>query len=309
MLSIHNAKDNGRATNLVVPEQAPLGQHNSEHYSFSAASRLRVSAPPVSLLALIDEKEYVIMPNATGLVSIVMKELDANTFHTLRVIAPMTDNPNGAVQVDGLWLDEGGLLLAVEGSVADTVHDEMDDFDAESEEVGKKHRLGLSRLLLGHDASDITLKKHGFDPEEESHEDGELKRRKKVVEIVTDAPAYANEGFSNSIYTQTAGMLAGVSGWDYLLGEMFGVDHVSTSVEGMCMMQNCVNGTGTPHSLADVFFRRYELKIFSICTVSLTFGRVLAGLSTPLTSSTPGPSLPMSLTYSSSMSALPTTTR
>jgi hypothetical protein len=260
MLSIHNSKDTGKAASVLPIEQAPLGKA-VEHYSFSAASRLRVSAPPVSLLALVDETEYVILPNATGLVSIRMKDLDAATHHTIRVIAPMTDNGNGVVQVDGLWIDMGGQLLAVEGSVADTIHDEMDDFDAESESIGKKHSLGLSRLLMGHDASDITLQKHGFDPEEEDHEDGDLKRRKKVVEIVTDSPSAAIGGFTNSITDITNGLLAGITGWDYLLGEMFSVDHVSTSVAGMCMIQDCVNGTGSPHSLSDVFFRRFVAKL------------------------------------------------
>jgi len=255
MLSLHNSKDANHAANLALAEAAPIG--HGERYSFSAAGRLRVSAPPVSLLALVDESEYVVLPNATGLASIKMKDLDASKYHTIRIIAPMTDNGNGAVQMDGLWLDAGGQLLAVEGSVADTVHDEMDDFDAESESVGKKHRLGLSRLLLGHDASDITLKKHGFDPEEEDHEEGDLKRRKKVLEIVTDHPAHAIGGFDNSIRQKTAGLLSGVMGWDYLVGEMFGVDHVTVGVEGMCMLQSCVNGTGSPHGLADVFFRRY----------------------------------------------------
>lgn len=257
MLSIHNSVEPGKASNLASSEQIPIG--HSDHYSFSAESRARISAPPVSLLALIDEEEYVVVPNATGLVSIRMKDLDVSTYHTVRVIAPMTDNGNGAVQMDGIWLDQGGQLLAVEGSVADTVHDEMDDFDAESEEVGKKHRLGLSRLLLGHDATDTALKKHGFDPEEEEHEEGELKRRKKVVEIVTDAPAHALGAMANSIKAQTDSLLAGITGWEYLLGEMFAVDHVSIGVEGMCMMQNCINGTGSPNSMGDVFFRRYGM--------------------------------------------------
>ena len=195
-------------------------------------------------------------PNASGLVSIATKDLDIETYHTVRVIAPMTDNGGeGVIQVDGIWTDKGGMLLPVEGSLADTVHDEMDDFDAESESVGKKHRLGLGQLLRGHGAHDTALKKHGFDPDE--GDEGEIKRRKKLIEIVTDDPAQAlSRLLDGKESTATDQLLAGVMGWEYLVGEMFNVDHVCIGVDGMCLLRGCVKGTGAPSGLGDVFFRR-----------------------------------------------------
>lgn len=244
-------------TPTVLSDLSPTNIPHGGQYSFSAASRLRVNAPPISILALVDQDEYVVHPNATGLVAICTKDLDINTYHTVRVIAPMTDTGGqGVIQVDGIWLDKGGILLPVEGSIADTVHDEMDDFDAESELVGKKHRVGLGQLLKGHGAHDTALRKHGFDPDE--NDEGGIKRRKKLIEVVTDDPAQAMSRIlkNDSEPTETDKLLAGVMGWEYLIGEMFNVDHVSIGVDGMCLLRDCVNGTGAPSGLGDVFFRR-----------------------------------------------------
>lgn len=257
VLSLSNSKTGPlKPTALLANELGPTQVPHGGQYSFSAASRMRVTAPPISLLALVDQEEYVALPNATGLVAIRMRDLDKDLPHTIRIIAPMTDNGgNGVIQMDGLWLDKGGSLLPVDGSIADTVHDEMDDFDAESDSVGKKHRLGLGRLLRGHNAHNTALLKHGFDPNEEAH-DGDVKRRKKLVEIITDDPAHAAGRSSSAGRGQSDGLLAGVMGWEYLLGEMFSVDHVCIGVDGMCLMRDCVNGTGSPSGLGDVFFRR-----------------------------------------------------
>lgn len=255
VLSLSNSKANAPSQAVLSTDLNPTNIPHSGQYSFSAASRSRVRAPPISLLALVDEEEYVIHPNATGLVAIKMRELDRHYYHTVRVVAPMTDDGGqGVIQLDGVWLDKGGMLLPVDGSIADTVHDEMDDFDAESDGVGKKHRLGLSMLLKGHGAHDTALKKHGFDPQE--NDEGGVKRRSKLVEVVTDEPAHGGSRLLNGTATSTDTLLAGVMGWEYLIGEMFGVDHVTVGVSGMCLIRDCVAGTGSPSGIGDVFFRR-----------------------------------------------------
>jgi hypothetical protein len=48
-------------------------------------------------------------------------------------------------------------------------------------------------------------------------------------------------------------------GWEYLLGEMFGSDHVTIGMYGMCLIQNCIGGAGSPIGLADVFFQRFSV--------------------------------------------------
>jgi len=259
ILSLQNTKNEptqltGLPSTTVNPTEIP----HAGQYSFSAASRLRVGSPPISLLALVDGEEYVVLPNATSLVPIRTKDLNSRVPHTIRIIAPMTDNNGtGIVQFDGLWIDKGGQLLPVEGSVAQTHSEDEDIMDPEDDEsVGKKHRLGLGRLLQGYkpemahrlaelDASDAT--------------NGYSSQRRKLVEVITDSPSHLFKQKTKITNARTGGadgLLAGVKGWEYLLGEMFSVDHVCVGVEGMCLTQNCLGGTGEPSGMGDVFFRR-----------------------------------------------------
>ncbi|PMD27603.1 hypothetical protein NA56DRAFT_589343 [Hyaloscypha hepaticicola] len=77
----------------------------------------------------------------------------------------------------------------------------------------------------------------------------------KMLEIVTDllGSKAANGKRKNSGITHE--VLDGVMGWEYLLGEMFGSDHVTTGMDGMCLIQDCIGGVGSPVGLADVFFQ------------------------------------------------------
>ena len=227
-----------------------------EHYSFSATSLARTSAPPISLLSLVDQEEYVILPNSTSLSAVRMKDLDPRHWHTVRIIAPMIDNGgHGALQMDGLWLDKGGQLLPVEGSIADTTNDDMDDPD-DNAQIGDHNRLGLGSFLRGKHQEAARIPLMPVLDENVNDANGEFKRRKKLVEVVTDSPAH----FGRRVHARKGGadgLLAGVMGWEYLLGEMFSVDHVCIGVENMCLMQSCVGGSGTPSGLGDVFFRRF----------------------------------------------------
>lgn len=87
--------------------------------------------------------------------------------------------------------------------------------------------------------------------------DQRLPAKHKMLEIVTDLPASkAGKERGKNIGT-THGILGGVMGWEYLLGEMFGSDHVTIGMDGMCLIQDCIGGTGSPIGLADVFFQRF----------------------------------------------------
>ena len=84
----------------------------------------------------------------------------------------------------------------------------------------------------------------------------EIQERKKILEVITDSPGSLSGRQRGRRTGGADGLLAGVMGWEYLLGEMFAADHVGIGVDGMCLTQNCVGGTGQPAGMGDVFFRR-----------------------------------------------------
>lgn len=255
VLSLQNARPEPvhLPTEDADGESAAAGE--APQYRFgSAALKNKAASPPVSLIALVDGEEYVILPNATSLVTVRMHDMNPKMHHTFRVVAPMTDNDGkGVVQFDGLWLDKGGSLLPVEGTAAEGSNDEDDDFSAESDEVGKKHKIGFSRLLG----------RHSKDQVHESNGDNDeldpltaFRKRRKLLEIVTDQPSHLNKRGKTMRQGGADSLLAGVMGWEYLLGEMFAVDHVTIGVEGVCLTHDCIGGTGSPNGMRDVFFRR-----------------------------------------------------
>jgi len=256
ILNLQNAPiDASKPTQLPRLDTSPTGIPTTNQYSFSAASRLNVDAGPISLLALVDGEEYVVLPNATSMVQVRRKDLDPTVSHTVRIIAPMTDCAgSGIVQFDGLWLDKGGSLQAVEGSLADTHADDEDDLDIEGGAVGQQHRHGLGRLLAGYNHDQV--QRTSQVDEAELGVPLEYSRRKKLVEIITDTPSHLGQRRSGIRSGGSDGLLAGVMGWEYLLGEMFSVDHVSIAAEGMCLTHDCIGGTGGPSGMGDVFFRR-----------------------------------------------------
>lgn len=258
LLSLQNAKPELISKPVTVvehlaPGELPDGETQFSQYSFTSASKHFMPAPPVSLIALVDGEEYVILPSASSLVSVRMHDMNPRQSHTIRVIAPMIDNDGiGIVQLDGIWLDKGGLLSPVEGSAADFRGDEEDDLDPESSQIGKTHRLGLANMLhrfnRGEDAKDSD--------DEESDIMPDLKRRRKLIEIITDQPAHMTNRLKIGRSGGADGLLSGVMGWEYLLGEMFSVDHVCVGAEGTCLIHDCIGGTGAPSGMGDVFFRR-----------------------------------------------------
>jgi len=169
------------------------------------------SAAPISLLARVDDDEYIVIPNASSITTIRRGNLDPRSRHNIRIIAPMVSRINvETLQVEGIWIDQGGEVLPHEASV------------------------------FGDD----------FPPAQNKHV------QNKMLEVVTDLPgskAGRDKGKSSGI---THEILGGVMGWEYLLGEMFGSDHVTTGMDGMCLIQDCIGGRGSPVGLADVFFQR-----------------------------------------------------
>ncbi|CCD47880.1 hypothetical protein BofuT4_P113840.1 [Botrytis cinerea T4] len=73
------------------------------------------SAEPISLLAQVDDEEYVILPNATSLVVVRTNDLDPHSPHIIRIIAPMIGRDAiETFQFTGVWIDENGQLIPVQ---------------------------------------------------------------------------------------------------------------------------------------------------------------------------------------------------
>lgn len=252
-LSLHNAADQGshdsEATSTGHSKLVPVP--TAVHVPFRPISSNEQPSPPVSLLARIDQEEYVLLPKASALVSICDGDLSRADEHRIRVVAPMTDDHGqGILALEGLWLSQGGKLLRVEGSLLSEEYENEDAFGAENDQVGERHRTGLNGLLKTNDNEESELESEGDESSSISH------TRKKVLEIITDAPG-STPGKRKANRTGGAdGLLAGIMGWEYLLGEMFGADHVGIGVDGMCLIQNCIGGIGQPNGIGDVFFRR-----------------------------------------------------
>ncbi|KAI9697411.1 MAG: hypothetical protein M1836_004689 [Candelina mexicana] len=256
LLSLHNARSTASSNAAQTTEATENATEtiNPGHVSFHTLPDGHSSASQISLLARVDDDEYILLPNSTTLVAVRTKDLEPETVHDVRIIAPMTDDKGkGMIEFEGLWLDKGGKILRVEGSqLSDDVEDE-DTLHDESSRIGEKHRLGLSRLLGGGKHNKVSAERTSNDEGKDmTRITGE---RRKMLEIITDSPGFLGNRLPGRRKGGADGLLAGVMGWEYLLGEMFSVDHVGIGVDGMCLIQGCIGGTGQPAGLGDVFFR------------------------------------------------------
>ena len=267
-MSLHNS---AVLSDTLVEVSSDAGSNpitNPSHLSFRPSSLLDKPALPLSMLARVDQEEYILLPNSSALVTVCLNDLSPDEQHHIRIIAPMTDDRiKASMQFEGLWLSKAGKLLRVEGSLLDQEFEDEDGLEAESDKVGEKHRLGLNSIMRGNGQrkSDDEIS------ENEKAEGTEVvEHRKKVLEVITDNPGSLSGKNTGQRRGGADGFLAGVMGWEYLLGEMFDVDHVSTSVDGMCLTQGCIGGVGEPSGVGDVFFRR-SIGIKS--TMKLQFNR------------------------------------
>ena len=257
-LSLRNAPESHKASSHSHPSKpsASIALPAPGRLSFRPIPANGKPAPPISLLAQVDDEEYVLLANASGLVSVRPDDLTRNEKHYLRVVAPMTDDGGkGVLELQGLWLSKGGQLLRVKGSLLGEEYANEDALSAQNDQVGEKHREGLKDILSGKDGNKA----------KESMEQDDfptiLQERKKLLEVITDSPGLFRSRHENGRTGGADGLLAGVMGWEYLLGEMFGADHVAIGVDGMCMIQDCIGGAGSPVGMGDVFFRGSGLEL------------------------------------------------
>ena len=255
LLALHNAPHQESSTpSSVLEAPARLVHGHRKHYSFHPIPADK-AAPPISLLAEVDDEEYILLSNCSSLVTISSKGLNARTEHYIRIVAPMTDDHGlGIVELEGLWLSKGGKLVKVPGSLLSEDYVNEDLLNAENDQVGVKHQTGLNDI--GEDGTSKSGRQTAGIVAEDDDSSSIDQDRKKSLEIITDSPGSLS---GKQQIRRTGGadsLLSGVMGWEYLLGEMFRADHVGISVEGMCLVPDCIGGTGEPAGLGDVFFRR-----------------------------------------------------
>ncbi|KAL6721838.1 hypothetical protein ACLMJK_000943 [Lecanora helva] len=251
LVALNNAPEPVRDTTAASSQISPAITRSPghRHFHIHPIASSENTAPPVSLLARVDDQEYVLLPNSTSLVTIRSEDLDPSTEHNVRIVAPMIDDcGKGVVELNGLWLNKGGQLVKVAGSLLSEEYANEDQLRAEDSPVGEPHRQGLIEVEKG-------AKIEG-DVHSENDGDNDISGyRKRVLEVVTDSPG-SFIGKQRGARTGGAdGLMAGVMGWEYLLGEMFDADHIGIGVDGMCLTQDCIGGRGQPAGLGDVFFR------------------------------------------------------
>ncbi|CAF9923257.1 MAG: hypothetical protein ALECFALPRED_002342 [Alectoria fallacina] len=254
LLALHNAPEQESGASSGISEPPALLAHgHRKHYSFHPIPGDK-AAPPVSLLAEVDDQEYILLPHSSSLVTISSKGLDERIEHHVRVVAPMADDHGlGVVELEGLWLSKGGKLVKVAGTLLSEDYVNEDLLNAENDQVGERHRTGLN------DIEKDGTSKSGRQKASDITEDDDLlftnQDRKKLLEVITDSPGSFTGKQQGRRTGGADGLLSGVMGWEYLLGEMFGADHVGIGVDGMCLMPGCIGGSGEPAGMGDVFFR------------------------------------------------------
>lgn len=252
-LSLRNAATQTAAFATPSPTESSTPVSNSGHLSFRPDSANDKPAPPISLLARVDQEEYVLLPNASSLVAVCSGTLQRDAEHNIRIIAPMTDDHgNGIIQLEGIWLSKGGQFERIEGSLVNEDYSDEDQLSAQSDQIGEKHRTGLSKILRGSGSRGKVEQQEVLQDEEFR----DFRDRRKNLEVITDTPGSFRGRKRGKRSGGADGLLAGVMGWEYLLGEMFGVDHTAIGVDGMCLIQDCIGGVGQPAGLGDIFFRR-----------------------------------------------------
>ena len=266
LLSLRNTPTSSLETESINAGRSTSNHQspNLGHVSFHHSAKLDEAAPPVSLLARIDREEYVLLPNSSGTVSVRSDDLDPNLHHQVRIIVPMIyDHGNGVIQFKGIWLSKHGKLSRVSGSSLDGGSDGEDTMDIEQETVDQKYSAELT------DTIKIGPIHSGKNTVTSGKEDITLyERRGKILEILTDSPSSLSGMGRRYRVGGADGLLSGFMGWEYLLGEMYSIDHVAVGVDGMCLIQKCLGGTGSPVGLGDVFFRRW-MSNFLLITILL----------------------------------------
>lgn len=227
----------------TTQELALEGRSISEdiHLDFRPVSERARNAPPVSLISQIDNKEHeTFWRSAKGLVAVAVGDLDASADHLIRLIATGTEHEeHGGLQFEGVWLNVGGALTSwhIQPTIPEVAPGAGALLPKKSAKLSqsKMEMSGLQDTTVG----GVSDKVSPYLP---------LGHR-KTVEMVSDVPRSRRSPVEN-------GSLAAVKGFEDLVGDMFAVDHVSISMEGMCLTSPCIGATKQAASVREAYFRR-----------------------------------------------------
>ncbi len=170
----------------------------------------------------MDDEEFIVLPNASSIVSICRGSLDPQLRHDIRILAPMVEGASvETLQVEGLWIDTQGQLLPPDASSG------QEEGSLSGDQLKSQSQL----ISPG---------------------------RIKMLEILTDLPGSMSEKEKDHQIRPAHRILRELMSWQYLIGQMFDSDHFTIGMEGMCLIPDCIGGRGAPAGLADIFFQRLQ---------------------------------------------------
>lgn len=232
-----------------VPKTTPEDTFEVNDISKTTGAPLRprsegsISITPMSLVSQIDGDEYTSFPHCgKGLIAIAAASLDPKKDHFIRIRTSAVGERYLGLRFEGLWLNVGGHLIPSRGTEASARQELISD---------------VAPTLSNHSAQASRQRFVTYTPETisggslgDSRSQSPPAAARKVLEIMSDLPR-SFPGHPDDEREKA------VAGWEELVGDIFGADHVRIGVDGICLSLPCTGGMVEPATSKDVFFRRY----------------------------------------------------
>ncbi len=235
-----------------IQETIPNARHISQasHLSHLPISEKTRPAFPIFLLSRIDNSEYQYF-NRTGkeLVAIASGNLEPSKEHIIRIMSPnVNDKECAGIQFIGIWLNKGGMLVspqewqmttqpAMVSATASTLIDDFTRYPKDSGYSRQDLKMGKIQKTRSRDLDDNKSSNPFIFPQ-------------KTLEIVTDVPNTLRAQNLNSSQND-------LQGWEDMVGDLFGIDHVSIMLDRMCLTSPCMSTAAQPASIQETYFRRF----------------------------------------------------
>lgn len=235
--------------NSDLPDAGQDGIHDAREMSettrlsFHPLSEKTSPTGPVSLVSCIDHGEHRYFHRCgRGLVAVTAAPLEPSEDHIVRLVAPDIDGEaHEGMKFEGIWLNDGASLVSPQEKrwgtrrgifpdVPQMLPNRSAQYSGQSLKTDKVKGPGSNNLNdRGSQYSPV------FPP--------------KTLETVTDV--------RRSLRVQNESeSLPAIKGWEDLVGDMFGVNHVSIAVDGLCLTSPCISSPDQPVTVKDAFFRR-----------------------------------------------------
>jgi hypothetical protein len=211
--------------------------------TFRPLSRRVQSAAAVSIVTQVDNGTFRYFPESSkGLVAIAGAALAPSRDHVIRISAPGIDSAgHGAMQFEGIWLNEGGNLSPWKKTIRTTPPELIHTLQPAGAQNLHHHRNRQSTTDSSERISGVVHNVNGA-------ENPRFLRR-KTLEIVAGLSGSESEPAIDR-------NLATLKGWDSLIGGRYDIDHVNIAVPGMCLTGACVEWQAHSASVKDTYFRR-----------------------------------------------------